>query len=113
MSRLLDLPPLTWLQRIGRFIDHHPTSSFAISTLLGALMVATNLYITSTREAPLADRVAILSKSLAEATAVISQIEAEIDSRMDLVSELEQKTRTAQRLHDINREQVEAIAVVL
>jgi signal transduction histidine kinase len=51
--------------------------------------------------------VGVLARSL------ISQIQTEIDDRMEIVSDLEQRARTTQQLYDLNREQVEAIATVL
>jgi hypothetical protein len=59
------------------------------------------------------ERVRVLTQALQQSASVISAIESEINSRMNLVTRLEEQARTAQRLYETNREEVEAIASVL
>lgn len=58
-------------------------------------------------------RIETLSNSLRDTSEIIAQIEEEVAQRSQLVSELERKARVAEQLEAANREQVEAISLLL
>ena len=59
------------------------------------------------------ERIVTLSNSLRDATSIVNEIQTELDKRLKLVAELEQKARTAKDLSSANKAQVEAIALLL
>lgn len=69
-------------------------------------------FISSSHPTTIEERVETFSTSLKDATALIAQIQEEINDRMEVVSNLEVKARTAQEIYNLNKEQVEAIATV-
>jgi t-SNARE complex subunit (syntaxin) len=59
------------------------------------------------------DRIRILSHSLTEVTNLISQIESEVKTRSELVEKLKKDAELYNKLVEINKPEVEAIAQLL
>jgi hypothetical protein len=84
---------------------------------LAAAIVAGTSTILSIREKPsqaeLPARIRVLTGSLNSAAEAIGQIEAEIKKRQELVLKLQQDAETAAKLSALNKEQMDAVALVL
>jgi septal ring factor EnvC (AmiA/AmiB activator) len=65
------------------------------------------------RTQTLEERIAILSSNLERSSQAISEIEAEIAQRHQLVVQLEQQRQTTENLLRLNREEVESVAQLI
>jgi hypothetical protein len=93
-----------WLAFIVGLAASIPGIAIALTSLIQAFSVD---------EDTIQARIETLSHSLNNAASTIVEIEEEINRRMDLVSELEQRARLAERLQATNREEVESISLLL
>ena len=89
-----------------------------ISIILGIFSLAVAITSVIQRslgepETTIETRVETLSRSLENAASIVADIEREINSRMRLVSDLEERAHLAEQLQATNREQVEAISLLL
>jgi hypothetical protein len=89
-------------------------------TAMALTLSVTTLFLTLVFEHPyfrrdetIQSRIETLSGSLKDAAAIIAEIEREVNQRRDLVSELERKARLAEQLRAANKEEVEAISLLL
>jgi septal ring factor EnvC (AmiA/AmiB activator) len=84
-----------------------------LSLLIGISVALTVLVDRAPRQETIQSRIEVLSRSLDDAASIIADIEHEVNERKKLVSDLERRARVAEQLQDANREQVEAIALLL
>jgi hypothetical protein len=75
-----------------------------------ALQVATKKF---TKAAGLETRIAVLTRSLASAAELISEIEREVEKRSELATKLQQDVSRYSRLKEIDAPKVEAVAQAL
>jgi hypothetical protein len=92
----------------------------ALTSLLGAiasiLLGAYQAYFETQRQGKgetIEDRVSRLTRSLEEATALIGNIESEIQARSDLATQLQEDLDRYNKLVEIKKPEVEAIAQLL
>lgn len=89
------------------------------ATTVGTVAAATSMealirqWIEPQKERSLPEKIKALTGSLSQSANIITEIESEIKERQGLVEKLQQDAKAAERLAKINRDQAEAVALMV